>query len=123
MPVRRSPSRAGRRGPPRRHRFRFRASTSPEPSFLTEPIAHARIRKGAGCWKVPMPQSSIDRCYWTRTAPSDAFPALCGDIEVDVAIVGGGIVGTLAARQLKDRGYTVAVVEAERVGHGVTGRS
>jgi glycine/D-amino acid oxidase-like deaminating enzyme/nitrite reductase/ring-hydroxylating ferredoxin subunit len=48
---------------------------------------------------------------------------LNGDRRVDVAVIGGGIVGVVAARLLKDRGHTVAVVEAERVGHGVTGRS
>ena len=71
-----------------------------------------------------MPAQTHDRCYWTeiaRAAPS--HPALTGELEVDVAIVGGGIVGVVTARLLKDRGLTVAVVEAGRAGHGVTGRS
>ena len=61
--------------------------------------------------------------YWNATAPASAFPALEGDIEADVAIVGGGIVGVTAARILKDRGLKVALVEALRVGEEVTGKS
>ena len=40
-------------------------------------------------------------CYWTATAPAKSWPALSGDIEVDVAIVGGGIVGVTLARLLQ----------------------
>ncbi|MBV8686915.1 MAG: FAD-dependent oxidoreductase [Alphaproteobacteria bacterium] len=65
-----------------------------------------------------------DRSYWNATAgEGPAFPALAGDLEVDVAIVGGGIVGVTAARLLKDRGQRVALVEARRVGRQVTGKS
>jgi len=38
--------------------------------------------------------------YWAATAPATDFPRLAGDIDVDVAIVGGGIVGITAARLL-----------------------
>ncbi len=61
--------------------------------------------------------------YWNATADSPGFPALSGRVAVDVAIVGGGIVGITAARLLKDRGLKVAVVEARRVGRQVTGKS
>ena len=62
--------------------------------------------------------------YWNATAGEGYhFPRLQGDLEVDVAIVGGGIVGVTAARLLKDRGQRVALVEARRVGRQVTGKS
>jgi glycine/D-amino acid oxidase-like deaminating enzyme/nitrite reductase/ring-hydroxylating ferredoxin subunit len=61
--------------------------------------------------------------YWNATAPASDFPALAGDIEADVAIVGGGIVGVTTALMLKDRGLKVALVEARRVGEEVTGKS
>src|ERR671927_287688 len=65
-----------------------------------------------------------DHSYWNATAgEGPAFPTLSGDIEADVAIVGGGIVGVTAARLLKDRGMRVALVEARRVGRQVTGKS
>jgi glycine/D-amino acid oxidase-like deaminating enzyme len=61
--------------------------------------------------------------YWNATAPRSDFPRLSGDLEVDVAIIGGGIVGVTTARLLKDRGLKVALVEARRVGEGVSGKS
>ena len=63
------------------------------------------------------------RSYWNATAPDIAFPALSGEVEADVAIIGGGIVGVTTARLLRDRGLKVALVEARRVGEGVTGGS
>jgi glycine/D-amino acid oxidase-like deaminating enzyme len=51
------------------------------------------------------------------------FPPLAGALEVDVAIVGGGIVGLSAAELLRRAGRRVAVLEALKVGQQVTGRS
>ncbi|WP_342643580.1 FAD-dependent oxidoreductase [Rhodoligotrophos ferricapiens] len=70
-----------------------------------------------------MPASSHNRSYWNSTASSASFPSLAGDLDVDIAIIGGGIVGITTARLLKDRGLTVAVIEARRVGRQVTGKS
>ena len=71
-----------------------------------------------------MAQSGDDHSYWNATAGEGPhFPSLAGDIEVDIAIVGGGIVGVTTARLLKDRGLRVALVEARRVGRQVTGKS
>ncbi len=41
-----------------------------------------------------------DRCYWTDIAQDVDLGSepLRGDIDVDVAIIGGGIVGVVAAR-------------------------
>jgi glycine/D-amino acid oxidase-like deaminating enzyme/nitrite reductase/ring-hydroxylating ferredoxin subunit len=61
--------------------------------------------------------------YWIDTAPKNMCPQLTSDLTVDVAIVGGGIVGITAARLLKDEGLSVAVVEARKVGEEVTGKS
>lgn len=61
--------------------------------------------------------------YWNATAPASDFPALEGELSVDVAIIGGGIVGVTLGRMLKDRGISFALVEARRVGEEVTGKS
>lgn len=65
-----------------------------------------------------------DNSYWNATAGEPpVFPTLEGDMEVDIAVVGGGIVGVTTARLLKDQGQKVALVEARRVGREVTGKS
>jgi glycine/D-amino acid oxidase-like deaminating enzyme/nitrite reductase/ring-hydroxylating ferredoxin subunit len=64
-----------------------------------------------------------NRTYWNETAQVPSFPQLAGDLDVDVAIIGGGIVGITTARLLKDQGLRVAVIEARRVGQQVTGKS
>ena len=64
-----------------------------------------------------------NRTYWIETAEVPSFPKLHGDLNVDIAIIGGGIVGITTARLLKDEGLKVAVIEARRVGQEVTGKS
>ncbi len=62
--------------------------------------------------------------YYAATAPRvQAFPVLEGRIDCDVAIVGGGLAGLSAAIELADRGYAVALVEAQQVGWGASGRN
>jgi glycine/D-amino acid oxidase-like deaminating enzyme/nitrite reductase/ring-hydroxylating ferredoxin subunit len=63
------------------------------------------------------------RSLWIATAPGTAYPALRGDLAVDVAIVGAGITGVTAAGILKDAGLTVAVLDTGRVARGVTGHT
>lgn len=70
-----------------------------------------------------MTQPTRNRVYWKETCSPPAFPELSGELRLDVAIIGGGIVGISAARFLKDAGLTVAVVEAKRIGQGVSGKA
>ena len=51
------------------------------------------------------------------------YPTLEGDIEVDICVVGGGFAGLSAAIELADRGYKVAVLEANHIGFGASGRN
>jgi glycine/D-amino acid oxidase-like deaminating enzyme/nitrite reductase/ring-hydroxylating ferredoxin subunit len=52
--------------------------------------------------------------YWIRTATLPNFAPLHRDLTVDVAIIGGGLVGISAAYFLKAAGLTVALFERER---------
>jgi glycine/D-amino acid oxidase-like deaminating enzyme/nitrite reductase/ring-hydroxylating ferredoxin subunit len=69
-----------------------------------------------------MPETiSGAEALWLRTVPATDYQVLDRDVEVDVAVVGGGIAGLTAALLLKREGAKVAVLEAARVGTGVTG--
>jgi glycine/D-amino acid oxidase-like deaminating enzyme/nitrite reductase/ring-hydroxylating ferredoxin subunit len=61
------------------------------------------------------------RSLWLDTAAPTSYPQLADDIEVDVAVIGGGIAGLTAALMLRREGASVAVLDAARVGQGVTG--
>jgi len=61
--------------------------------------------------------------YWMASTGSTDYPALEEDIKVDVAIVGGGLVGITAAYLLKGENLDVAVIEADRIGQGTTGHT
>lgn len=61
--------------------------------------------------------------YWIDSCPAVARPALANDIEVDTAVIGGGIAGICAAWELARRGRTVAVLEAGEIVAGVTGHT
>ncbi len=60
---------------------------------------------------------------WLDTAEESRFPRLDRPLSVDVAVLGGGIVGISTALLLKRAGMTVAVIEADRIGTGVTGHT
>ena len=59
--------------------------------------------------------------YWEKSARGAEYPALAGELECDVAVVGGGIVGVTAALELSREGARVALIEARRIGSGATG--
>ncbi|NNC23282.1 FAD-binding oxidoreductase [Salinisphaera sp. USBA-960] len=66
------------------------------------------------------------RCasYYTATIVEESsYPTLEGDYRVDVAIIGSGFTGVATAVELAERGYRVAVVEANKVGWGASGRN
>jgi len=51
------------------------------------------------------------------------YPVLEGSQSADVCVVGAGFTGVATALTLAERGYTVALVEANRVGWGASGRN
>lgn len=62
--------------------------------------------------------------YYAATAhPAPEHPALVGEVEADVCVVGAGYSGLTVALELAERGYSVVVLEAARVGWGASGRN
>lgn len=65
-----------------------------------------------------------ENTYYTHTANQIApFGQLDGDIEADVCIIGGGFTGVASAIELAERGLSVVLLEANRIGWGATGRN
>jgi len=61
--------------------------------------------------------------FWVETAQATSYPALSADRGFDVAVLGAGIAGVTTALMLKREGRRVALIEADRVGHGASGWS
>ena len=57
---------------------------------------------------------------WLQTAQLPPFPPLRSDLKTDVLIIGGGMAGLLCAYKLSQAGVDCALVEANRIGSGVT---
>ena len=61
--------------------------------------------------------------YWKKGMELPRFEALSGDLKTDVLIIGGGMAGILCAYFLQEAGVDCVVVEAERIGMGITGNT
>ncbi|MCO4825765.1 MAG: FAD-binding oxidoreductase [Amylibacter sp.] len=64
-----------------------------------------------------------DSWYAATATPLDPFPKLKGAHTFDVCVIGAGYTGLSTALHLAERGYSVAVIEAHRVGWGASGRN
>ncbi|GAB3111577.1 FAD-binding oxidoreductase [Aestuariicella hydrocarbonica] len=71
----------------------------------------------------PNRSSHVDSYYAATAKQLQTYPRLEGEIEADVCVIGGGYTGLSAALHLAERGYNVALLEAERVGWGASGRN
>ena len=62
--------------------------------------------------------------YYSASIDQESdYPSVHGEVRVDVAIIGGGFTGVATAVELAERGFKVAVVEANRIGWGASGRN
>src|SRR5512140_718532 len=66
---------------------------------------------------------SFNQPYWVKHARRTAYPMLAGKLNVDVAVIGGGITGLTAAMCLIQSGKKVALIDMNVVGGGTTGHS
>lgn len=61
--------------------------------------------------------------YAASSHPQPDHPALAGDVTVDVCVVGGGFSGLNTAIELAERGLSVVLLEARKIGWGASGRN
>ena len=63
--------------------------------------------------------------YWLESSPYQENLPLKDEIEVDVAIIGGGFTGLSSAYYINQRhpASKIALLEAEVVGYGASGRN
>jgi glycine/D-amino acid oxidase-like deaminating enzyme len=62
--------------------------------------------------------------YYAATASEvTRYSLLEGSVSADVCVVGGGFTGVATALTLTERGYKVALLEANRIGWGASGRN
>jgi glycine/D-amino acid oxidase-like deaminating enzyme/nitrite reductase/ring-hydroxylating ferredoxin subunit len=69
------------------------------------------------------PTTTAAQSLWLAALPSTTYPPPSDERAFDVLVLGGGITGLTTALLLKCRGVRVAVVEAGRVGAGVSGNN
>ncbi|MTH77964.1 NAD(P)/FAD-dependent oxidoreductase [Paracoccus aestuariivivens] len=70
-----------------------------------------------------MAEAHTTSYYAATQHPYTPFPELEGEIKADVVIIGGGFTGVNSAIELADRGFSVVLLEANRIGWGATGRN
>lgn len=61
--------------------------------------------------------------YWLDSTEKTNYPSLNENINIDVAIIGGGIAGITAGFILKSRGLNVAILEVDNILEGTTART
>jgi gamma-glutamylputrescine oxidase len=66
---------------------------------------------------------NLDTYYAASAQPPPPTAAFTGTARADICVVGGGIAGCSAALALRERGYRVVLLEAQRIGWGASGRS
>lgn len=61
--------------------------------------------------------------YAATAASAPERPALAGEVDADVCVVGGGFTGLSAALHCAEAGLSVVLLEAERIGWSASGRN
>ena len=60
--------------------------------------------------------------YATTMVASPPRPRLTAELDVDVCVIGGGLAGLTAAREIARRGWSVVLLEAQKIGWNASGR-
>jgi gamma-glutamylputrescine oxidase len=74
--------------------------------------------------RVQRPVDQHAKSYYAASSrPQPDHPALAGEVTVDVCVVGGGFSGLNTAIELAERGLSVVLLEARKIGWGASGRN
>ncbi|MDI3397503.1 FAD-binding oxidoreductase [Pseudomonas sp. V88_4] len=68
-------------------------------------------------------QEHAQSYYAASARASTPYPELEGDLIADVCVIGGGFTGVNTAIELAQRGLSVILLEARRIGWGASGRN
>ncbi|UDM17548.1 FAD-binding oxidoreductase [Vogesella sp. XCS3] len=68
-------------------------------------------------------QPHVPSYYAATATPWAPAPALQGNVECDVCVVGGGLAGVSAALNLAEQGLRVVLLEGSHIGFGASGRN
>ncbi len=68
-------------------------------------------------------ETTADTWYEATQVAAPERPQLNFDFDVDVCVVGAGLAGLTVAREVAKRGWSVAVLETNRVGWAASGRN
>lgn len=64
--------------------------------------------------------TALVKYLWYNDLTPPEFPTLNGDRDTDVLIIGGGMAGILCALRLREAGIDHILLEAKRIGSGIT---
>ena len=66
----------------------------------------------------------IENSYYEASVQRPPLsPPLAESVNADICVIGGGYAGVSAALELAERGYSVVLLEAQRIGWGASGRN
>src|SRR5271157_3850819 len=64
-----------------------------------------------------------DSWYAATMVDAPRRPALYSDLDVDVCVIGGGLAGLTTAREVARKGWSVVLLEANRLAANASGRN
>ena len=73
--------------------------------------------------KIDQKQEHTSSYYAASVNEVTDYPMLEGGKSADVCVVGAGFTGVSTALALVEKGYSVALIEANRIGWGASGRN